>query len=143
MKALTKHSGEHETLPVQHNHAHDDHNHRNVVKNKPPDAFETRQNAVEDSKIASDKQNLIGKLPEALEINLPKRKKREITSEEFIHQPKQHAHKSGDDHGHKGSDVHSAVGLALVAGFVLMLLVDQLAQHRSISGKQERCSNSC
>jgi len=143
MKALTAH-GEHETIPVQHNHVHD-HNHPNVIKHKlPPEsrpiAVETRQNAIEVNKVAApDKQDVV---PASLDLNLPKRKKREITSEEMIPRLQQkHVHEEEDkgnhNHNHKGSDVHSAVGLALVAGFVLMLLVDQLAQHRSVSGDAE------
>lgn len=43
-----------------------------------------------------------------------------------------HQNVAGGGHGHAHkADVHGTVGLALVAGFVLMLLVDQLAQQRS------------
>lgn len=46
-----------------------------------------------------------------------------------------HAGSEGRGHSHK-ADVHGTVGVALVAGFVLMLLVDQLAQQRTGRGKE-------
>lgn len=59
-------------------------------------------------------------------INLEKDSKTDDGSHE------NHSHKHGRGFMHD-ANVHSTVGCALVTGFVLMLLIDQLAQNRSLA----------
>lgn len=124
-------------------HEHHHHNHQHIESIKEPKdiiqqvpVVESKRNVEEPAikPAGPDKQSASGKLPPPLVVvNPPKRKKRDITSEEMQQKPPQKVATVEDTHEHHGSDVHSVVGLALVAGFVLMLLVDQLAQSRITS----------